>query len=29
VIPQQHTSIMEVVEGTLNRLKKLALQGPF
>ena len=28
-VPQQHLSIIEVVEGTLNRLKKLALQGSF
>lgn len=28
-LPKRHPSIMEVLAGTLDRLKKLALQGPF
>lgn len=28
-VPKQHLSLMELVEGTLNRLKRLAPQGPF
>ncbi|MDA8308630.1 MAG: ParB/RepB/Spo0J family partition protein [Deltaproteobacteria bacterium] len=28
-VPKQHISITELVEGTLDRLKKLARQGPF
>lgn len=28
-VSKQHMSIMELVEGTLSRLKKLAVQGPF